>query len=85
MYTAAFGPGWNEAVEATFRICPRCLATMPGRISRVNSVRARTFTWIMSESRDGDISSKYPSPPNPALFTRQSTVQPAVVTASNSD
>ena len=37
-------PGWNEAVEATFRIWPRRLATIPGTNNRVSSVRARTFT-----------------------------------------
>src|SRR5213593_3973130 len=76
------GPGWNPAVEPTFRIRPLLRAIISGRKARVR-VRSETmFTWIISSERCSSLSANGPLVPKPALFTRNWIWRPSRRTSS---
>src|SRR6267143_7101626 len=70
------GPGWNAAVEATFRIHPRPRAFISPRRSLVRWTTATMLTRIILISVSSTVSANGPYTPKPALFTSASTRTP---------
>ena len=66
------GPGWNAAVEATFRMRPRRRSSIPGSRNRVSIVSATTFTCSMRDCSCGFARANSPDVPKPALLTNTS-------------